>query len=187
MSNGLLLLTIVILVLISCSNMDVPLEDDIFNYTEFMIRFQYQRELWESNNIDHYQFYCQMNEPGNPGSHLLVDVFPDKEPEWMFLNPDDAKWDAEKGFLRDKENLFPPLKGSTISELYSSLESFITQHHVYLERPDNNGTTLWVDANYNDDYSYPVSVLITYKTTHGHFFDGAWSFSITWFEDLREK
>jgi hypothetical protein len=85
---------------------------------------------------------------------MTVTVYPDKEPEWMPVDPDDAEqydsgWQSRgHAFSVMHPGTSMGIEGTTICELYASFEKIIGATRGL-------SGTFWYSAGYHETYSNP--------------------------------
>jgi len=155
--------------LFSCDHGSSSNSND-FDPVTFYAEFQRRKAAWEALNIDHYRFTADAGSGAFGFGITTVTVFPDREPDVDFIWP--------PGMCNDRlpfpNNPFMPFRGITITELFVSLDNFVSELLPL-------GVIFTIE--YNEQYHFPEKVL-TWPSPGQT--DGIGSrLDITAFEDLR--
>jgi hypothetical protein len=159
--------------LFSCNHGSTDGSTD-FDPVAFYAEFQRRRAAWEELNIDHYQFIGHAISNAYRDGPATVTVFPDRKPEIVVHNPGNIiLFPGDDPFIPFPDDPFMPFRGSTISELFASLDTSINDLLEF-------GLIFCID--YNERYHFPERMR-AWVPPPGE--PGGVGLDITAFEDLR--
>ena len=147
----LFLIIMLVSVLFACANVNSQQDDnhtfdlEEFDLEEFYTEFKNARAAWERMQINHYRFIAVHNTSASPAMPISITVYPNRRTVWKYVNP--VHYEYDLGW-RERIHPFIYIEGTTITELYASLENYILRansHDVYSRST----------AKYHSEYHYP--------------------------------